>query len=98
MISAKVHGIPELKAALAGIVPKLRRWLGTSVRPKLKEVLVDLAEGPRMMGRVDGIPNDAVRIGMSVRARVGQGAGGEPCVVFDPLDPDVSTDREGSAR
>lgn len=25
MISAKVHGIPELKAALAGIVPKLRR-------------------------------------------------------------------------
>jgi len=39
-----------------------------------------------------------VRIGMSVRARVGQGAGGEPCVVFDPLDPDVSTDREGSAR
>lgn len=61
-------------------------------------VLVDLAEGPRMMGRVDGIANDTVRIGMSVRARVGQGAGGEPCVVFDPLDPDVSTDREGSAR
>ena len=25
MISAKVHGIPELKAALAGIVPKLDR-------------------------------------------------------------------------
>ena len=29
------------------IVPKLRRWLGTSVRPKLKEVLVDLAEVAR---------------------------------------------------
>jgi uncharacterized membrane protein YbhN (UPF0104 family) len=29
------------------IVPKLRRWLGTSVRPKLKEVLVDLVEVAR---------------------------------------------------
>jgi len=51
-----------------------------------------------MMGRVDGIANDAVRIGMAVRARVGQGAGGEPCVVFDPLDPDAATGREGGTR
>lgn len=29
------------------IVPKLRRWLGTSVRPKLKEVLADLVEVAR---------------------------------------------------
>jgi uncharacterized membrane protein YbhN (UPF0104 family) len=29
------------------IVPKLRRWLGTAVRPKLKEVLVDLVEVAR---------------------------------------------------
>ena len=46
-------------------------------------VLVDLAEGPRMMGRVDGLPNDAIRIGQAVRAKVGSGAGGEPCVVFE---------------
>jgi hypothetical protein len=58
-------------------------------------VLVDLAEGPRMMGRVDGVPPDTVRIGMAVRARVGQGAGGEPCVVFDP---DAAADGARSAR
>jgi hypothetical protein len=46
-------------------------------------VLVDLAEGPRLMGRVDGVANEAVRIGMAVKARVGKGAAGEPCVVFD---------------
>jgi uncharacterized OB-fold protein len=46
-------------------------------------VLVDLAEGPRMMARVDGVPNDAVRIGMAVQARVAAGADGAPCVVFD---------------
>lgn len=46
-------------------------------------VLVDLAEGPRMMGHVAGLPHEAVRIGMQVRARVGVGAAGEPCVVFE---------------
>lgn len=46
-------------------------------------VLVDLLEGPRMMGRVDGQPHASVRIGLQVKARVGSGAGGEPCVVFD---------------
>lgn len=46
-------------------------------------VLVDLAEGPRMMGRIEGLPHEAVRIGMRVCARVGTGAAGEPCVVFD---------------
>jgi uncharacterized OB-fold protein len=46
-------------------------------------VLVDLSEGPRMMARVDGVANDAVRIGMAVQARVAPGADGSPCVVFD---------------
>jgi hypothetical protein len=58
-------------------------------------VLVDLAEGPRMMGRVDGIAHDSVRIGMAVKARVGQGAGGEPCVVFEV---DAAAGGAGSAR
>lgn len=43
-------------------------------------VLVDLAEGPRMMSRVDGEP---VRIGMKVRARVESGST-QPIIVFDP--------------
>jgi uncharacterized protein len=49
-------------------------------------VLVDLAEGPRMMGHVVGLPPEAVHIGMQVRARVGVGAGGEPCVVFEAAE------------
>lgn len=32
--------------------------------------LVDLAEGPRLMSRIDGVPPEQVRIGMRVRARV----------------------------
>jgi len=32
--------------------------------------LVDLAEGPRLMSRIDGVPPDQVRIGMRVQARV----------------------------
>ncbi len=32
--------------------------------------LVDLAEGPRLMSRIDGIAPDQVRIGMRVQARV----------------------------
>ncbi|MFA7670139.1 MAG: OB-fold domain-containing protein [Burkholderiaceae bacterium] len=50
-------------------------------------VLVDLDEGPRMMSRVEGIPADAVGIGMRVRARIVSNpgaAGEEPFVVFVP--------------
>ncbi len=32
--------------------------------------LIDLAEGPRMMSRVEGIAPDKVQIGMKVKARV----------------------------
>lgn len=45
-------------------------------------VLVDLAEGPRMMSRVEGVGHEAVRIGLAVQARV-TGGGDGPCVVFD---------------
>ena len=44
-------------------------------------VLVDLAEGPRMMSRVEG--GGPVRIGMSVQARIDSG-GTEPIILFDP--------------
>ena len=45
-------------------------------------VLVDLEEGPRMMSRVEGVGHDAVKIGMSVKARVDT-TGEKPMVVFD---------------
>jgi hypothetical protein len=48
-------------------------------------VLIDLAEGPRMMSTVVGIAASEVRIGMPVHARVDQGEDG-PRVVFAPLD------------
>lgn len=46
-------------------------------------VLVDLAEGPRMMGRVDGVANEAVKIGMAVKARIDRN-GQAPLIVFEP--------------
>jgi hypothetical protein len=44
-------------------------------------VLVDLAEGPRLMSRVDGIGNDAVAIGMAVKAKI-VSEGDKPLLVF----------------
>lgn len=46
-------------------------------------VLVDLAEGPRLMSRVDGIEVDAVKIGMPVRASIIT-EGDKPLLVFVP--------------
>lgn len=50
--------------------------------------LIDLPEGARMMSRVEGVPPEAVRIGMSVRARIVQGP--DPVVVFDSAEGGVS--------
>ena len=47
--------------------------------------LIDLTEGPRMMARVEGVPPEAVTIGMKVRARIGE-LGGEPAVIFAPVE------------
>ena len=46
-------------------------------------VLVDLAEGPRMMARVDGIPPEQVKIGMAVKARIIR-ENDHAMVVFEP--------------
>jgi uncharacterized OB-fold protein len=45
--------------------------------------LIDLAEGPRMMSRVQGISPADVKIGMSVRVLV-VNEEGKPMVVFEP--------------
>jgi uncharacterized OB-fold protein len=64
----------------------------TVVRKKPPEssynvALVDLAEGPRMMSRVEGVAPDAVSIGMAVRAKIVD-QDGEPVVVFEPAGVD----------
>ena len=46
--------------------------------------LIELAEGARLLSRVDGIAPEAVVIGMPVAARIIPGA--EPLVVFEPAD------------
>ena len=53
--------------------------------PSYNVALIDLAEGPRMMSRVDGVDPAAVRIGSAVRARIID-QDGEPVVVFDLVE------------
>ncbi len=45
--------------------------------------LIDLAEGPRMMARVEGVPPHKVKIGMAVKARIAK-LGQDFAIVFDP--------------
>jgi uncharacterized OB-fold protein len=51
--------------------------------PPYNLCLVDLAEGVRLTGRVEGMAPEDVAIGMAVRARITQ-EDGAPLVVFDP--------------
>ena len=53
--------------------------------PSLNVVLIDLAEGPRMMSRVEGVEPGEVRIGMQVRAEIAASEDG-PLVVFRPVE------------
>jgi uncharacterized OB-fold protein len=49
-------------------------------------VLVDLAEGPRVLSRVDGLQPDEVHIGLRVCARIVREADA-PVLVFVPEQP-----------
>lgn len=49
--------------------------------PSYNVALVDLAEGPRMMSRVEGVDPADVKIGAAVQARIID-QDGEPVVVF----------------
>ena len=51
--------------------------------------LIDLAEGVRMMSRVEGVAPDAVTIGMPVTARLTK-QDGQTIVVFDPAGAEVA--------
>ena len=57
--------------------------------PSYNVCLVDLAEGPRMMARVEGIAPDAVTIGLAVEAKIVTGDA-EPAVVFVPASTGVA--------
>jgi uncharacterized OB-fold protein len=45
--------------------------------------LIELAEGVRLMSRVEGLPPEKVAIGMKVKARIAE-SGGQKLIVFDP--------------
>lgn len=53
--------------------------------PPRNVALIDLAEGPRMMSRVDGVAPEAVRIGMAVTAYIDR-SGDAPVVAFRPAE------------
>jgi uncharacterized OB-fold protein len=67
----------------------------TVIRPRPPQesynvALIDLAEGPRMLSRVEDVAPEDVHIGMAVQARIAEGeseADGEaqPYVVFAPV-------------
>ena len=52
--------------------------------PPYNVVLVDLAEGARIMGRVEGVTSETLHIGMAVKARIV--AGETPVIVLDPVE------------
>jgi uncharacterized OB-fold protein len=54
--------------------------------PHYNLALIDLAEGPRMMSRVEGIAPERVKIGMQVLARIVR-ENDQPLVVFEPTEP-----------
>jgi uncharacterized protein len=51
--------------------------------PNYNLALIDLAEGPRMMSRVEGIAPEDVRIGMPVKAKIVHESE-QALVVFEP--------------
>jgi len=52
--------------------------------PNYNLALIDLAEGPRLMSRVEGIAPEAVKIGMAVNAKL-VAENEQTLVVFEPL-------------
>lgn len=55
-------------------------------RPPAKDyniALIDLAEGPRLMSRVEGLSPEAVKIGMAVKARIIR-EDDRPLLIFEP--------------
>lgn len=71
-----------VEASGAGVVYSATVIRKRPPEPSYNVVLVDLAEGPRMMSRVVGIAAEQVRIGMAVQAKI-ENDNGTPLVVFE---------------
>lgn len=87
------------RAVVPGTAADTVRWITASGRgtvyssttvykrapePSYNVALVDLAEGPRMMSRIEGVDPADVRIGMAVTAHIRTNEAGEPFIVFEP--------------
>lgn len=53
--------------------------------PHYNVALIDLAEGVRMMSRVEGVEPDAVMIGQAVQAKIVRDASDVAVVIFEPV-------------
>jgi uncharacterized protein len=51
--------------------------------PNYNVALIDLAEGPRLMSRVEGVAPETVKIGMRVKAKIIR-ENEQPLLVFEP--------------
>jgi uncharacterized protein len=91
-----VHRFPPALVCAACGAPELA-WIeasgrgtvhsSTTVRDKAGDynvALVDLAEGPRMMSRIEDVAPQDVCIGLAVVMRIA--ADPEPCIVFAPAE------------
>lgn len=72
-----------VEASGAGVVYSTTVVRNQPRAPDYNVALIDLAEGVRMMSRVEGVDPGAVAIGMAVRARVAR-IDDAPAIVFDP--------------
>lgn len=92
-VSNRVFFYPRVLAPGSGEHPEWRKSAGlgtvyaiTVIQPKGESpyniVLVDMAEGFRLMSKVEGIPPEDVRIGMPVRMHVQRDADNTPYPVF----------------
>ena len=74
-----------IEASGHGVIYSLTWIQRRPPEPASNVVIVELSEGARMMGRVDGADEATLRIGMAVRARIADGPDG-PLVVFDLVE------------
>jgi uncharacterized protein len=71
-----------IEASGLGIVYSVTWVQRKPPEPPYNVALIDLAEGARMMARVEGVTPESLFIGMAVKARIAESL----IVVFDPLE------------
>jgi uncharacterized OB-fold protein len=81
-----VRDLEWIEASGRGVVYSTTVVRRKPPEPSYNVSLIDLAEGPRMMSRVEGVDPASVTIGAAVQARICD-QDGEPVVVFDLLEP-----------